>query len=366
MKNFFAFFIPGVLVFCLSGCGKKGDLLPPLVRIPQTVEGLQAVQRADKIVLSWINPTAYMDGSTLTEIEKIELWVLVRETRSEEVQEEVSKDTFDQLASVFHTIEKDELSAYLAEKQDSEERLLFSYPLDKKDFSSKKYTFSFRVKNRKKYSPFSDPVSVEPMILPLPPGELSAAVYRKRIEIKWSPPEYNMDQSSPARLKGYNIYRSVDEEEPVRLNETLVKEEKYDDADFEFGQKYRYFVRASGTEAPPFFESGNSEFVEILAKDTFPPDPPTGLVSVVGRDFIALSWDRNSEEDLQGYRIWRRAEGEKDFQVQSPQIIKENVFTDRAVREGIKYEYAVTALDEAGNESQKSESISNRIKKEPR
>jgi len=141
-----------------------------------------------------------------------------------------------------------------------------------------------------------------------------------------------------------------------------VKLEKYDDKNFSFGQTYKYFVRASATDPAPFFESHDSEVVEILTKDTFAPNQPKGLMSVGGMDVIAIRWDENSEEDLDGYRVWRRDEIEKEFRLLTPQPIKENAFSDTAVEKDKRYYYAVTALDKAGNESQKSEIIFDMIR----
>jgi len=171
-----------------------------------------------------------------------------------------------------------------------------------------------------------------------------------------------MDQSSPANLKGFNIYRIEGGKGSRRLNESLVKGELYSDKQFVFGQIYKYFIRASATESSPHLESEDSKVVEILAKDTFAPAPPKGLISVAGQGFISLSWDANPEDDLDGYRVWREEEGEKEFIPITREIIKENAFIDRAVRSGRKYSYCVTALDRAGNESQKSEVISDRIR----
>ena len=71
---------------------------------------------------------------------------------------------------------------------------------------SKKYTFGIRVKDKKRYSPFSVLMSLEPVVLPLPPTGVKAVVFPDRIEITWSPPEENRDQSSPANVEGYNIF----------------------------------------------------------------------------------------------------------------------------------------------------------------
>ena len=350
------------MLSCFS-CGKKGEILPPLVRFPQTTEDVQVAQKAEQIILTWRNPTAYDDGSTLSVIEKIEVWVFERKTNEETEKTEIGAEEFQQNARLHITIEKDQFPDHLIEKSAPEGLMRYSYALSGKDFLSTAYTFGIRVKDRKRYSPFSTLVSLKPVVLPLPPTEVAAAIFPDRIAITWNPPLKNRDQSSPPNVKGYNIYRCEEEGKPRQLNAGLIEGEKYDDRDFVFERTYRYVVRASATATAPYLESEDSAEIEISAKDTFAPEPPKGLVSVAGQDVLAISWDANAEVDLDGYRVWRREEGEKEFLLLTPDVIKENAYNDRAVETGKVYVYAVTALDEAGNESQRSEPVSDIIRK---
>jgi fibronectin type 3 domain-containing protein len=112
----------------------------------------------------------------------------------------------------------------------------------------------------------------------------------------------------------------------------------------------------------PYLESEDSEKIEILPKDTFAPAPPKGLISVAGQDVLSITWDANTENDLDGYRVWRREEGTAEFQLMTPEAIKENAYNDRAVKKGTTYMYIVTALDKSGNESKRSKRISDRIR----
>jgi len=144
----------------------------------------------------------------------------------------------------------------------------------------------------------------------------------------------------------------------------LAQERKFSDRAFQFGKTYRYFVRATLEKSSPFWESDDSATVEVLAEDIFAPVPPSGLVYVVGGNFISISWEENTEQDLAGYRVWRRSEGQEEFILLTPQAIRENIFGDSTVEKNIRYYYAITAQDENGNESKKSESIFKMIKEE--
>jgi predicted small lipoprotein YifL len=358
MKRFSPCFL--LLFFCIffSFCGKKGPLLPPLAKIPNKIEVFDAIQRGEKVILEWENPQTYIDGSLLS-VEVIEVWLYEAE------KESPGKEEFESKARLVASIGRKELAEHEINKGGASSRLHYEYKLSQKDFGSKNLIFGLKVADRKKRkSEFSELRSLKPIILSLPPRQVQANVFEDRIEIRWRAPEKNIDQSSPAYLKGYNIYRAEGEGPARRLNPELAKEEKYEDRDFVFERLYRYFVRASATELSPFVESEDSETIEVKPKDVFPPAPPSGLVSVSVGTLISLSWDANREKDLAGYRVWRKAEGEAEFVLLTPELIQENAYSDTRVEKNKRYYYAITAQDKSGNESMKSDVVSEIAKDE--
>jgi hypothetical protein len=156
---------------------------------------------------------------------------------------------------------------------------------------------------------------------------------------------------------GYNLFRSSGKEPPFLVNPSLIKDIEYRDAGFSFGQTYRYFVRAVASEGPPLLESDDSEVVEVRALDAFPPASPSGLTAIAGTDYIALSWEAAGEADLAGYKVWRQEAGEAEFSLIASLGPAANSYTDSAVEKNKRYDYAITALDNAGNESQRSVSV---------
>jgi hypothetical protein len=174
--------------------------------------------------------------------------------------------------------------------------------------------------------------------------------------VSWESPEPAETEATRAASAGVNVYRS-DEDTPVaRLNTSPVKGTEFLDKNFSFGRTYRYFARAV-LESAPLVESDNSEIAEVLAKDVFPPEPPAGVTAIGGPGFVALSWEAGKESDLAGYGVWRRLAGEGDFALVARLPQTESSFSDSKVEKGKKYEYAITALDRAGNESRKSEPV---------
>jgi fibronectin type 3 domain-containing protein len=92
---------------------------------------------------------------------------------------------------------------------------------------------------------------------------------------------------------------------------------------------------------------------------------PAGVVPIPGPDYIALSWKANPERDLAGYKVWRKAEGEAEYALLTPDPLLANTFTDTAVEKNKRYEYAISAVDRAGNESPRSEAVSDSLKGRP-
>jgi hypothetical protein len=385
-------FLLPVALFMLC-CGKKGPIFPPLVNIPKPVQEFFAVQRGARILLSWNNPTEFIDGSPLEEITRMDIWLLIesdevaqntestpqeeQELPQQEAGEEsqvesdvaegelnaesvaVTAESFAENATLAASISLEQLSDHLNKAQDQafEGAFVYSHPVPAEDLTGKTYTFALKAWAKKKESDFSELLRVEPRALPFPPTGVKTEVMEDRIQVEWIVPEKNLDDSSPAEVKGYNVYRKSKDEEWRRVNTGLVNETGFSDVNFQFDKTYTYTIRASASESPPFLESDDSEPLEIVPKDTFPPEMPRGLEAVPGDDFVSLSWNTNREPDLAGYRIWRKSGNEKKFTAISD-LIRENVHTDTAVIPDKKYEYAVSAVDKSGNESQKSKSIS--------
>ena len=85
----------------------------------------------------------------------------------------------------------------------------------------------------------------------------------------------------------------------------------------------------------------------FTAVDSFPPLAPKSLAAIAGSGVISLIWDANTENDLAGYTVLR---GEAPGDTLQP-ITKEPVtvtsYQDESVRVGIRYIYAVIAVDRA-------------------
>ena len=126
----------------------------------------------------------------------------------------------------------------------------------------------------------------------------------------------------------------------------------------ELGYAYRYTaerVRAVTVGGQRLEErSGVSGGVEVAVRDVFAPDAPKGLVAAPGfageKPAIELSWEPDVEPRLAGYRVYRR-EGAGEWKRTGPELVTGAEYQDTAVTAGVRYEYRVTAVSSAGNES---------------
>jgi fibronectin type 3 domain-containing protein len=99
-------------------------------------------------------------------------------------------------------------------------------------------------------------------------------------------------------------------------------------------------------------ESLPSAPIHVNHADTFPPSVPTNITAVAGPDSIEVSWSRSPEPDLKGYYVYRSEAG-APF-VRQGGLLTLPTYSDHAVQRGRKYEYAVSAVDQKNNESEKS------------
>ena len=83
----------------------------------------------------------------------------------------------------------------------------------------------------------------------------------------------------------------------------------------------------------------------VTTIDVFPPAPPTGLSPIAAEGAISLVWEPNSERDLQGYFVWRGEEGTETLTKITDDVVKETRYTDQNVKPGVRYVYAITAVD---------------------
>ncbi|MBZ4317968.1 PA14 domain-containing protein [Streptomyces huiliensis] len=120
------------------------------------------------------------------------------------------------------------------------------------------------------------------------------------------------------------------------------------------GDGYAYAVTAVD-------KTGNDSGRSAEARITTPPPAPTTPTAParlkVSADGLQakLTWAKNTEPDLDGYKVWRRHDG-ADWTLVA--TTRENAAADAPWSDGTAYEYAVSAFTTHGKESPRSAPVS--------
>jgi fibronectin type 3 domain-containing protein len=142
----------------------------------------------------------------------------------------------------------------------------------------------------------------------------------------------------------YNIYKGGAADP---LNSAPVAEGKYERAGVTFGTEECFTLRAVEKIGAVSLESVPSAPVCLTPRDTFPPAAPKGLSLVAGTGTMNLGWDANTEPDLAGYLILRGEAPGDTLQPLTPAPITATSYEDKTVKPGVRYVYAIVAVDKA-------------------
>jgi hypothetical protein len=113
----------------------------------------------------------------------------------------------------------------------------------------------------------------------------------------------------------------------------------------EYGIERCFGVRMLDVVAGSPIESELSPARCVTMVDTFAPAAPRSLAAVAGEGSISLIWEANSESDLMGYVVLRGEAGDATLKPLTATPIKETTYRDETARPGVRYAYAVQAVD---------------------
>jgi len=340
----------------LAACGKVGPPEPPLRRAPLVVKDLNVEQRGGHLILSL--PFA---RTTKTQMQRIDVYRLVEST---DAPMGLPIEIFSEKASVVYSILADDIPL-------DHSGVDYKDALNVKgETQNKRYRYSVRMFNTDgRAADFSNYATIEPLFnLALPPTKLAVKQVETQIEITWDPPEGNMNETSPANVVGYNIYRR----QGGALNKVNVEallEPRFVDRNFQFGAKYQYVVRSlsfkpGSASLSESIESDDSPPLDHTPKDTFPPAPPKPLTIASINKTVSIFWPLSAEPDVVGYNVYRtedeNAPPEKWVKLNT-ELHKSASFRDDSGQVGKKYFYQITAVDAFSNEGPRSETVSETV-----
>jgi len=362
----------------LVGCGTPGVPLPPSLNLPDPVSDLSATRTGDVVTLTWTMPAKNTDKLRLKD--SVPVHICRREGDGACAQ----------------------AGPDLTLKPGAEGTLTETLPAALAAGAPRKLTYFVELKNKKGRSAgLSNGAVVLAGQAPPAVVGLAAEVRKQGVVLRWvanagaGEPGIStairlhrkLIVAAPAKVQGHEGLLAP---EPEPIERTLLIEAADEtpraiDKDIRLGETYEYraqrvirapipakpgqarggSAQADSTQGAPTNQSETLELagplsdpIRVDATDIFPPEIPTGLAAVATQTAaeisIDLSWKPDTEADLAGYAVYRR-EGDGPWQRISPaEPVVGPAFHDAHVRAGQAYHYAVSALDQAGHESDRS------------
>ena len=175
---------------------------------------------------------------------------------------------------------------------------------------------------------------------------------RRAVELSWEP-------SPAADLRGYFVYRGESRDSLIRLTPapSFAGEETYTDSGYEGrgllpGSSVVYAVSAVDLS----YNEGSTVSTRVEVPDNVAPDAPFSLSARLDPDgAVRLAWMVRREEPISRFVLYRTADGITEV-VARPDG-NEARWIDAQARRGVLCEYRVTAVDAAGNESERSDPV---------
>ncbi|HEU0185925.1 MAG TPA: fibronectin type III domain-containing protein, partial [Blastocatellia bacterium] len=237
-----------ILSVFMAACGKVGPPLPPERRDRLRVEGLGVEQRGAHLILSFP-----FTRESRAKLQRIDVFRLIEPP---DTPPGLPIETFSERASVVYSILADDVPG-------GPSNVVYADALNvKSDGESRRYRYAVRTFHTDgQATDFSNYAVIEPLFnLALPPGELTAEQAEKQVEITWNPPEGNINETTPAQVAGYNIYRRQGGSF-IKINSYPLQEPHFADRDFQFGADYQYVVRSLS------FKPGSASLSESVESD---------------------------------------------------------------------------------------------------
>ena len=161
------------------------------------------------------------------------------------------------------------------------------------------------------------------------------------VVVDWKPPVG--EPGLPAF--SFNVYRRDAPATP--LNPSPIADPKFEVGGVEYGKEQCFVVRSVQKFETVTIEGVPSAPACLTPLDKFPPAAPKGLRAVAEDGAISLVWDQNGEADLGGYMVLRGEVPGDTLAPITPQPIADANYRDATVKPGVRYVYAVVAVDNA-------------------
>jgi hypothetical protein len=407
----------------IGACGKKGNPLPPLQRIPGPPGEVAVTRLADQVYVRFTVPVVNIDGAGPADVANVDLYAITHDEAAaladldpRELREAATLIAttpvrrpppqlpaeaegmpalpvpapgpgVDQGAAV---IIREELAAETrvvatlpdsrAPRPPGEESLDVPRALSAPPSGTgvQRHYFAVAVSTRGRYGPHSGLVPAPLVGTSGPPSQPRVTVTETAMTLQWTPPADARGIVTPADpdvlpsrpiVPGpsptmYDVYEVARDEpadallavpEPVTPKPVAATE--VTQTDIALGRERCFYVRAVDLIDGVPVRGPASPVACASFADTFPPSAPTDLVAVAVPGGINLLWEPSGAKDVAGYLVLRGDAAGATLAPVTAAPVTTLSYRDETAQAGVRYVYAVVAVDGAGNRSGESNRV---------
>ncbi len=340
--GFFRAVALAAVALCLGGCGYKNFPVPPESAVPKAIEDLRYQKKDDAVELSWSYPVETINGHDILQIPVFEVF------RAEIALDEYCPDCPIPFGKPI------EVSGGEPLKKGQRQVKKYSSGLLRLG-----YKYFFKVQSRTNWWAASADSNIISFVWHKAAAASQNVMARAEvaaITLNWVPVQGLSDGTSFDGEIVYQLQRRVGSSGAfVSLGEPQ-KQNSFVDRDVVPDVTYEYRVQSLLQIGQEMIPGKISPVVSVVGRDSTPPEMPTSVRAVAISGGAKIFWVAAKDDDLAGYRVYRRSRDEALRQIG---VVKApyTIFEDRTAVEDTAYWYVVSSYDtaEPANESEKSQ-----------
>jgi hypothetical protein len=407
-------------VLLSSACGKRGNPMPPLQRIPAGPTDITVTRIDDDVFVRLTVPSANIDSVRPGDVARVEVYALTLEQDSrvlsglqpDEVRKLstlVASETVrpilppapppeegqppapppppgvDQgavvvLREALQAAARAPVTVPVDDPVSAVETTALTWPLGTPlaDTAPRRYYYAVAVSSRGRYGPHSGLQSTPLVPVSGPPSKPEITVAETSMTIRWTPPtdvrghvekiegEVLASRSlvpAPAAT-AYDVYevsKNASPEGPlavpVPLTEAPVASTELTRDHATLGTERCFSVRAVNTVDGVLIRGPASPVGCATFADVFAPAAPRDLLAAAVPGAINLIWEASASKDVDSYAVLRGEAGGATLTALATVPAGGLRYRDDAVQSGVRYVYVVIAIDSSGNRSDESNRV---------
>jgi len=332
------------LLLVLGGCGFKTLPIAPQTVVPRAITDLRYELSEKGVTLFWSYPIETVSGDDLTEIASFVLYRAV-----------MPADSFCETCPI--PFGKPVVLPGGALPGEGRKTATYEATLLRPG-----NLYFFKVRSKTGWlaeSGDSNLVSFIWQIPPMAPTALTAEVKDSTVAMHWQPVTAHIDGTSITEPVRYQVSRSLGGAAFENIGEPVAAA-SFVDSQVSNGRKYFYRVQALTVYDKGTVGGGFSESIPATPVDQTPPAPPADVKAVHTASGIKIFWNAVQDNDLKGYRIYRRLPGEESFVEIGEVSAQFTLYDDQSAPEDVaRLFYSVSSIDGSNppNESVRSPEV---------